>query len=93
MEKHIENAIGIAKEQLEDILDALHMEHDITCKYIEYDPKDANFYGLTHFTAKINKLPYRTVVIRYRPIAETEEQYVNRVKAYLLDVLDAAVNL
>lgn len=93
MKKDIENAIGIAKEQLEDILDALHMEHDITCKYIEYDSTDANFYGITHFVAEINKLSYRSAVIRYRPIAETEEQYVNRVKAYLLDVLDAAVNL
>ena len=89
----IENAIGIAKEQLEGVLDALHMEHSIVCEYTEYYPAGANFYGITHFAAEINGITYKTIDIKYHPATETGEGYINKVKSYLLDVLDGAVNL
>lgn len=89
----VENSIGIAKEQLEGILNALHMKHSIVCEYVEYHPAGANFYGITHFTAEINGITYKTIDIKYHPAAETGDEYINKVKSYLLDVLDGAINL
>lgn len=91
--KDIYSSVGIAKEQLTDILDALQVEYSITCEYTEYRPEGANFYGITHFSGEINGIKYKTVDITYNPTWETAEGYINKVKAYLFCVLDGAANL
>ena len=82
------------KEQMNDILDRLtDSDFSISLDYTEYHPADANYYGVAAFKAKIKGVNFKDMTFDYHPASMTAEDYVNVVKAYMLDVLDAVVNI
>ena len=90
----MEIKIGIIKEQFDDILQSLNAK----AKYkLEYNYKENSFGGnpeiSVEFEGVINDVPYKEKTFLWHMAAQTEQGFINEIKAYLFDVLDSISNL
>lgn len=99
-EKTVPRKIDIAdkilsiREQMNDILERLvGSDFTISLDYHEYHPAGANFYGVAQFRARIKDVKFKDMDFDYWPASMTAKNFVNGIKAYMLDVLDGVVNV
>ena len=93
MTSNIKEEIISIKERFSDMLDSFSRSYNIELDYQEHEPQGSNFYGITTFKGTINGIPYKVKELKYMPYKETAESYINSVKAYLFEVLDAVAAL
>ena len=88
-------SVAMISEQMRDILESM----GATVQRFELDYKEipnafgGNPQGLTTFNATINHIPYKTARLIWQRHAETEEDYINSIRAYMFNVLDGVANL
>lgn len=88
--------ITMVGEQFSDIIAALKGNNE--CRISLVCNEKENAYGgnparSVTFNMEMGDIPYKEKVFSWQMASQTEEGFVNGVKAYLMDVLDAVVNL
>lgn len=82
-------------EQFEDIMDRLCGDNYTFS--LDIEEKENEFGGNPHrkvtFNMNANDIPYKEKVFNWHMASQTENGFINEIKAYLLDTLDAVVNL
>ena len=88
--------IALAKEQFTDVVEALpggeKYKISLVCDE-KPNPFGGNPTEIVTFSMTGGDIPYKEKVFEWHIAGKTEDEFVDEVKAYLLDVLDGLVNL
>lgn len=86
--------IEMIAEQFDDIINGFGNHGDFSLVYSE---KPNEFGGNPHiqvvFNATINTISYKEKIFVWQMASQTEQGFINEIKAHLFDVLDSVVNL
>lgn len=88
--------IALAKEQFADVVEALSGggKYDISLICKETPNKfGGNPTRTVTFSMTGGEIPQKEKIFTWQMASQTEDDFVNEVKAYLLDVLDGLANL
>ena len=90
----IEEELSSIKEQLHDILERIvGSDFTFSLEYEEFTPKDVNYYGITTFHAVIKDVKFQETTFKYMPALMTAQDYVNKIRADMFNVIDGVVNV